>query len=316
MSESNGREPGRQNAEASSSRSYPRRPSPPPTPPLRYPGDGLDFRRPAQSSTSQDAVIDLTNEPDSPPQTFQSRGTDTGAHTNTRQPRPPRFGRPIMTEVVDLEEEPEPSGQTPSSPEVQFIGSSVRPPLARPREHNFGADLLQMLHLHDPRIHGVPRRDVFREEVARRARHIARHPPFDVDAFWVGGSSSAIDLTNLNLDMDFMLRNLTTPDRGPPPSSYKPPSPAPEGFTRTAGEDEVVCCPNCDAELGVGDETKQQIWVAKQCGHVYCGECATHRSKSSAKKAASQRVKPFSKCQVFDCGKSVSAPKAMFQVYL
>ncbi|KAI9043403.1 putative RING finger domain protein [Aspergillus affinis] len=314
MTESHSRQSWRQNAEASSSRSHPRRPSSPP-PPLRYPGDGLDFRRPAQS-TAQGAVIDLTNEPDSPPQTFQSRGTNTGGRSNT-QPRPPRFGRPIMTEVVDLEEEPEASGQAPSSPEVQFIGSSVRPPLARPREHNFGNDLLQMLHLHDPRIHGVPRRDVFREEVARRARQIARHPPLDVDAIWVGGPGSAMDLTSFNLDMDLMFRNFTTPpDRGPPASSYKPPSPAPEGFTRTVGEDEVVCCPNCDAELGVGDDTKQQIWVAKQCGHVYCGECATHRSKSSAKKAASQRVKPFSKCQVFDCGKSVSAPKAMFQVFI
>lgn len=266
MSESHGHQSWRQNAEASSSRSHPRRPSSPP--PVRYPGDGLDFRRPAQS-TSQDAVIDLTNEPDSPPQTIYPRGT--ASQTGARQPRPPRFGRPIMTEVVDLEEEPEASGQDdiheiPSSPEVQFIGSSVRPSL--PRERSFGTNLLHMLHFHDSRMHGVPHRDVFREEVARRARQIAQRPPLEMDALWVGGPGSAIDLTSFNLDMDYMLRSLTSPDNGPPSSSYKPPSPAPEGFTRTAGEEEVVCCPNCDSELGTGDEMKQQIWVARQCGHV------------------------------------------------
>lgn len=181
----------------------------------------------------------------------------------------------MTTEVVDLEDDPGPSGSgqgdAPSSPEVQFISASVRPPPSRPsRQPTFGHNLLHMLHLHDPRVHGVPNRDVFREEVARRARRMARHPPLDVDTVWVGGSGGAIDLTNfnLNLEMDYVLQSLATPDRGPPPNAYKPPSPAPEGFTRTAGEDEVVCCPNCDSELGTGDETKQQIWVSKQCGHV------------------------------------------------
>ncbi|PLB44264.1 hypothetical protein P170DRAFT_513479 [Aspergillus steynii IBT 23096] len=313
MSQSHGRPPWRPEAEASSSSAHPRPSSSPPRP--RYAGDGLDFRRPAPSA-SQDSIIDLTNEPDSPPQTFHSRLP--ARHSQIRRPRPPRFGRDIMAEVVDLEEEPEPSGSgqadAPSSPEVQFISASVRPPPSR--EPTFETNLLHMLRFHDPMIHGVPNRDVFRDEVARRARRMARHPPLDVDTVWVGGSGGAIDLTNFPLDMDYVLQSLTTPDRGPPPNAYKPPSPAPEGFTRTAGEDEVVCCPNCDAELGTGDETKQQIWVAKQCGHVYCGECATHRSKSSAKKAATQRVKPFSKCQVSDCAKSVSAPRAMFQIYL
>jgi hypothetical protein len=45
--------------------------------------------------------------------------------------------------------------------------------------------------------------------------------------------------------------------------------PPAEGFTRIAKEDEIVVCPNCDHELGTGDDpVKRQIWVAKPCGHV------------------------------------------------
>ncbi|THC92235.1 hypothetical protein EYZ11_008296 [Aspergillus tanneri] len=183
-----------------------------------------------------------------------------------------------MTEVVDLEEESDPSIQNdpPSSPEVQFVGSSVRS--QPPRDLGFGSSLLHMFHLPDPRIRHVSNRNVVRQELARRARaRRMNQRPHDVDTFLLGGPGTAVDFA-INLDgdgplhldfplQDFPLQGLT-PDRGPPPSSYKPPSPAPEGFTRTAGEDDVVCCPNCDAELGTGDETKQQIWVAKQCGHV------------------------------------------------
>jgi hypothetical protein len=55
----------------------------------------------------------------------------------------------------------------------------------------------------------------------------------------------------------------------PPPPKYEPPPPAEKGFTRSPEEDEEVVCPNCGDELAVGkDETKQQIWIVKSCGHV------------------------------------------------
>lgn len=50
--------------------------------------------------------------------------------------------------------------------------------------------------------------------------------------------------------------------------AYKPPSPAPEGFARTLADEDVAICPNCACELGVGEGKKQEIWVAKPCGHV------------------------------------------------
>lgn len=133
----------------------------------------------------------------------------------------------------------------------------------------------------------------------------------------------------------FAMRPTTPQEARPQREVYKAPSPAPEGFTRTLGDDDIAVCPNCSWELGTGEGKRQEIWVAKPCGHVcyqlmpdnifscanisqvYCGECAENRSLSKAKKAQGpQKTKPFSKCQVVDCGKHVSAPTAMFHLYL
>ncbi|PYH31842.1 putative RING finger domain protein [Aspergillus neoniger CBS 115656] len=302
----------------------------PSLPPLRrYPGDGLDLRRPATTQPSED-VIDLTDEPDTP---YQNSSLQESRTTNeASRPRPPRFPRDILTEVVDLEEEVDDNDQQqpPSSPEVEFIGATVRrpqlppppqPPPPPPPRSNEGFYMpslwQQMLQFRSPRP-PVRVGDHGRPDLAFRG--FRRHPPIsDVESFWIGdGPAGAIDLTiNLDVDgplgLDYQLTGLTR--QRTPANAYKPPSPPPEGFTRNVAEDDVVVCPNCDMELGTGDETKQQIWVVKQCGHVYCGDCASNRSLSKAKKNAS-KAKPFSKCQVFGCGKPVSSPKSMFQIYL
>lgn len=50
---------------------------------------------------------------------------------------------------------------------------------------------------------------------------------------------------------------------------YKGPPAPKEGFIRTFAEDDVVLCPMCGDELATGKgDTKQQVWVVKQCGHV------------------------------------------------
>lgn len=218
-------------------------------------------------------VIDLTNEPDSPE---DQRRPQTGG---SRTPRLPRFGRDIMAEVVDLEE-PEDiiRVDSPSSPEVQFVGATVRQPepapAPPPRNRSFiGANLWDLIRFQReiaPR-HFMSREQSFRHEIAWRARDLPRRPPDEVDMFLLGAAEEAIDLEDAmdlaivgdrSLRVEYPTSGLTS-DRG-----YKPPSPPSEGFTRSAGEDDLVICPNCDEELGTGDETKQQIWVAKPCGHV------------------------------------------------
>ena len=55
----------------------------------------------------------------------------------------------------------------------------------------------------------------------------------------------------------------------PPPPTYDPPSPPRAGYTRNPKEEDILLCPNCEEELGVGkDEIKKQVWVIKKCGHV------------------------------------------------
>jgi hypothetical protein len=116
---------------------------------------------------------------------------------------------------------------------------------------------------------------------------------------------------------------------------YIEPSPPTEGFIKSTEEDDIVICPNCSDELGVGlDTLKRQVWVAKACGHVrvltinvslftnfvqaYCGECTKNRPVKRGPKGAKVplKTKPFSKCVVEDCGKSVSVPKSMIPLYL
>ena len=56
-----------------------------------------------------------------------------------------------------------------------------------------------------------------------------------------------------------------------PPPTYEAPSKAPDGFTRSPQEDDVLVCPNCGDELRCGDsEVKKQVWIVKHCGHVRC----------------------------------------------
>lgn len=226
----------------------------PPLPPTRYAGDGLDFRRPVMSSNEQEAVIDLTNEPDSsPPRTRQQRSPN----------RPPRFGRDILSEheVVDLVDEPDYSENRdpPSSPEVQVVGATTRPRLPPPPPQ--------------PRAPSLNRTTFFN---LLRSADLWPTPLLDfgaLDTVFLGQSGRPVDDPTLNL-------NEPGPSRGPQRSAYKPPSPPPEGFTRTAGEEDIVVCPNCESELGIGSDQKQEVWIAKQCGHVrisilYCPSAVT-----------------------------------------
>ncbi|PWY94160.1 hypothetical protein BO94DRAFT_532121 [Aspergillus sclerotioniger CBS 115572] len=302
-------------------------------PPLRrYPGDGLDFRRPVTSASPQiDEVIDLTNEPDTPEQTARHQPpfpAEISRRPRPRpRPRPPRFPRDILTEVVDLEEEPDNGNHQdhPDSPEVQFVGATVLRPQLPPLERQ--PPLLPYNRMPTPMWRDVvlpptpprqPGRFDYRPFTLMRIRDDFPRLS-EMESFWIGnGRAGAVDLTiNLDVDgplgLDYQLTGVS-PERAPG-NSYKPPSPPPEGFTRNIEEDDVVICPNCEMELGMGDEVKQQIWVVKQCGHVYCGECASNRSLSKAKKTTS-KTKAFSKCQVIGCHKPVSSPRSMFQIYL
>lgn len=103
-----------------------------------------------------------------------------------------------------------------------------------------------------------------------------------------------------------------------PPPSIIPPKPAPAGYARSPKPDETYICPNCDRELRTGDtELQRQIWVIRACGHVYCGECANHRSASKQKKEKKPaNTKPFNQCVEKGCGRKTVGKHSMIQIFL
>lgn len=112
---------------------------------------------------------------------------------------------------------------------------------------------------------------------------------------------------------------------GPPEvvqEPYKAPKAAQKGFIRTFSESDVVLCPRCGDELAIGkDDTKQQVWVVKQCGHVYCGACAATRTapkpvRKDKKKPPPSAATAFKSCVVDECNTKVTGKTTMFPIYL
>ena len=69
------------------------------------------------------------------------------------------------------------------------------------------------------------------------------------------------------LRQGFAMGNVPQPQL--PPPTYDAPASPRTGYTRSPTEDDMLVCPNCEEELGMGkDEVKKQVWVAKKCGHV------------------------------------------------
>lgn len=184
-----------------------------------------------------------------------------------------------MEDIVDLENDEEEHSHNPteglsSSPEVQFVGSTTRrQPLPSRR-----LDSISMLPTFPPLI---PRRrtddtSIFPPlfSVHRLfGRNILPGSGPQEESMFIGsdfGPAGGFDeLDHLNYAMPSF--SMGSSSHQEPPSrrdAYKPPSPAPEGFTRTLGDDDVAVCPNCYWELGTGEGKRQEIWVAKKCGHV------------------------------------------------
>jgi hypothetical protein len=133
----------------------------------------------------------------------------------------------------------------------------------------------------------------------------------------------------------------STPPEVVDPEPYKEPTTADKGYSRNLKEDDMAVCPCCGTELALGgDDPEQQIWVAKQCGHVstvckdlqtglltmlqvYCGECAgtRHLPKDWNKRhqrLAKQRkaVHALKQCLAEGCKSRLATKNAMIQIYL
>lgn len=223
--------------------------------------------RPMRTPAPEETFIDLTVDPETPPRRTQPqpRGSESGGSNTGRLPR---FGRNIMeTDVVDLVQGSDDPAEEPlSSPEVQFIGANTRrQPLPRWDDPSsiLENDFPQaIINISDP-LTRWPGRSL--PSLSR-----PRGRPMDSVRLLLGESPGLPFI--MPGDLDFSHPSF---DLAPPPQpenqrreTYKAPSPAPDGFTRTLKEEDVAVCPNCSWELGTGDGKQQEIWVAKPCGHV------------------------------------------------
>jgi len=318
-------------------------------PPFRFSGDGLDGRRPVMSRPQQD-VIDLTEETSSPPRNpIPTSDIDPGVNRGAN--RLPRFQRDIID--LDLEDVPQREVQRESSPEIEFL--SQRPRL---RSHGGAGSTrtsqgppLRPYRVNHPRTQArPPNRAVPVPHIPRlpQRTHTIRDPtafpnfvPNHADELiaWeaIRGGGDAFALP-AGLDFLTPAFNLENPAARPAvqprlPTYEAPPSPG-AGFTRSPAQEDILVCPNCEDELGLGeDEVKRQVWVVKSCGHVsgvridlsarlltslqvYCGECTKHRGQAKKKSREPRKTNAFSRCVVEGCSKSVSSSKSIIQIYL
>ncbi|KAL9091998.1 MAG: hypothetical protein Q9159_001143 [Coniocarpon cinnabarinum] len=112
------------------------------------------------------------------------------------------------------------------------------------------------------------------------------------------------------------------------------------GFTRDPREQDELVCPNCDGELcnspvppfettnEDAQRLSKEVWVVRECGHVYCGLCADEKNRKAApqRKGKAKDLQPselglhgrkrLKECVVEACGVKTTAKNAVFQVYL
>ncbi|CAF9904270.1 MAG: hypothetical protein HETSPECPRED_003491 [Heterodermia speciosa] len=315
----------------------------------RFVGDGFDYRRPVTTHANPN-VIDLTEDPATP----RLPAPPARGHTSTSISR--RSGRP-ENPVIDLDEEYENDEREvqiervrDASPEFEVLYSRPRS-AARPRSQSAGSAARRdgshsrravrptpqlsiqrsMADLQRGLQEATNRIDLYQSMLRPPARapghhhhhhegrphHQARHRvPNDADMLYF--QEVGLDF-HLPDQLDFESQGFRMGDARPqpPPPTYEPPPKARPGYTRSPKEDDVLICPNCNSELGVGrDDVKRQVWVVKKCGHVYCGTCAKNRTQTRGKGPRTASSQPFKTCQVDACESKTSHGTAMIQIYL
>ncbi len=206
--------------------------------------------------------------------------------------------------TMDAPQQADPSADPaaePSSPDIEFISSRRifpprhPPPLNRSRSDGdevefIGANrlthdeirrrrneeldnVLDLLGTMNGRFtHLRAQVDRFNAQVNRTADRFRRGPVPPPRMGRVHGHVRSGTFMAPRLDFDMVAFDLGIPGgraAEPPPPTYDAPRKAPEGFTRSPEEKDVLVCPNCEHELCCGpDDVKKQVWIVKSCGHV------------------------------------------------
>lgn len=157
--------------------------------------------------------------------------------------------------------------------EVEFVRENALPEAEAQRRRNQQVDtVMDLLGTMNGRFtHLRAQVDRFNAQVNNTANRFRRAPvppprPHGSRTVRMGNfRPPALDFELVGFEIG--LPGVRDPD--PPPPTYDAPPQAPEGFTRSPQEEDVLVCPNCDDELCSGDdEVKKQVWLVKACGHV------------------------------------------------
>lgn len=254
--------------------------------PIRYPGDGFDYRRPALPTNdvrTPTELIDLTTSEDeadvdtTAPISRPRRAPQPSRPTTLRRTQTPRPSFPADTEIIDLDSlsdadtSPTLNNHNSDEDDIQLVYERTVPPrvpnslqaiahmMAAVRRANQSAAIRTHRPLRPPTAARFPAR-VERHmnnpsQILERGRV---NPGFVLPgqlnyahaAFFTGEPSESL------------------PPYAPPPSRPSP-EPARPGFTRSPQDGDEAVCPNCDEELCVGEtDLKRQVFVIKACGHV------------------------------------------------
>ncbi|KAH0566103.1 hypothetical protein GP486_000494 [Trichoglossum hirsutum] len=318
---------------------------------LVLPGDGMEsrtlpapqpseFTRPTRLVSQ--TVIDLTGEDPPPPPHATSSG-----HSSSRVSRPPWFPRDII-DVDALPDAPDHrfAATRQPSPDVELTFARTRVPARIDLRRVIGGNMAQPVEPNqfyssapsgvshggtgvndrgpvtatsqlnfDERLNWLSQRIGEFAEMRGYPRRTRRNGD---SGFVPAAVDFPVPEPNYRNTAFELISDGSPDDAAVAPSkhNYLTPKSTREGFTRSPKEGDVIICPNCDDELTAGEnEVKRSVWVAK-CGHVYCGECTKSRKAASRKKALKSKNPPFAICRVEGCHQRVSAPTAMFQLYL
>ena len=281
---------------------------PPPPSPIRFPGDGLDFRRPTMSTgtshtqqsppTATSNIIDLTEEADVPSTNVEESerlAARRRAQRRSALRRAARAHRDGTAErPISLSAPRDPGMRSRSnSPEVEFLHARnvdrpgqmasrtpethSRPPGAGPRQASNGP--------YNRALGGVGGfgdwltithfQSLITSALNTRRRNFAESD-FFLRSHRQPSTQSRRSMTSVlgtvtfsQPDLNFETPAFSLNSQPPAPTYEKPPAPR-DGYVRSPGEDDVLICPNCEDELGAGkDDLQRQVWVAKSCGHVW-----------------------------------------------
>ncbi|KAL8944705.1 MAG: hypothetical protein Q9216_000274 [Gyalolechia sp. 2 TL-2023] len=266
-------------------------------PNFRFPGDGFDFRRPAPPSAAP-RVIDLTddNGPNEaqpqPRQNTRSSGTSNLLYSRERNRNFSNFidledestGAPFdgasqspdleLLEVRSVRSQPADNTEQLRRQETRHPRANLRlPSSSHAQAHPFSVGHVGGWGALRQHAQGRERQQHLAQQTARHFHQLlhSNHPHQTADVLLRHDGSDII----LPGELDFVTQGFrmgedTGPRQAQPPlPTYDAPSPPRSGFTRSPKEDDVLVCPNCEDELGLGkDDVKRQVWVIKACGHV------------------------------------------------